>query len=221
GIGKETAKELARRKARVIIACRNIEKARKAAREIFEDTEQQVTIKPLDLQSFKSIREFANDIINTEPRLDVLINNAGMANESRNPDLTEDGCEPCFQANYLGHFLLTVLLAGLLRKSAPSRVVNVSSVLHLVGSVDHLEQKMLGATRPHKSLMVYADSKLAQVVFTRTLARKLKRDGVTVNVLQPGTVKTDILKPGNSIIGLTIFIMAVLFGKVTLFLFNI
>ncbi|XP_040069056.1 retinol dehydrogenase 13-like, partial [Ixodes scapularis] len=111
GIGKETAKELARRKARVIIACRNIEKARKAAPEIFEDTEQQVTIKLLDLQSFKSVREFANDIINTEPRLDVLINNAGMTNESRNPDLTEDGCEPCFQANYLGHFLLTVLLA--------------------------------------------------------------------------------------------------------------
>ncbi|CAN7940846.1 unnamed protein product, partial [Ixodes hexagonus] len=212
GIGKETAKDLARRKARVIIACRNLDKARKAAREILEDSQQHVIIKHLDLASFKSVREFANDITTTESRLDVLINNAGIGNTSEEPELTEDKCEPCFQANYLGHFLLTVSLAGLLKSSAPSRVVNVSSHVHHLGSLDSLEQKMLGASRPSKPTAVYADSKLAQVVFTRTLARKLKGHGVTVNALHPGVVNTDIIKNNRllSIIGL-------LFGKVGFF----
>ncbi|KAG0415078.1 hypothetical protein HPB47_007742 [Ixodes persulcatus] len=78
GIGKETAKELARRKARVIIACRNLQKAEMAAREIFEETQQPVVIKPLDLASLTSVRAFAEDIMRTESRLDVLINNAGV-----------------------------------------------------------------------------------------------------------------------------------------------
>ncbi|KAL1434709.1 hypothetical protein MTO96_011410 [Rhipicephalus appendiculatus] len=128
GIGKETAKELARRKARVILACRNVQRAHKAAQDIFADTGETVVVKQLDLCSFKSVRAFAEDIIRTEPRLDVLINNAGNI-----PDkllLTEDGYEVGLQSNYLGHFLLTILLTELLKKSAPSRVVNLSSVLH-------------------------------------------------------------------------------------------
>ncbi|EEC19279.1 short-chain dehydrogenase, putative [Ixodes scapularis] len=80
GIGKETAKELARRKARVILACRNLEKADKAMQEIFEETQQKVVIKRLDLASLRSVREFADDILKTESRLDVLVNNAGLIN---------------------------------------------------------------------------------------------------------------------------------------------
>ncbi|CAN7995987.1 unnamed protein product, partial [Ixodes pacificus] len=80
GIGKETAKELARRKARVILACRNLEKADKARQEIFEETQQKVVVKRLDLASLRSVREFADDILKTESRLDILVNNAGLIN---------------------------------------------------------------------------------------------------------------------------------------------
>ncbi|XP_075535241.1 retinol dehydrogenase 12-like isoform X3 [Dermacentor variabilis] len=110
GIGKETAKELARRKARVILACRNLQRAQAAARDIFAETGEAVVVKQLDLCSFKSVRAFAADVVRTEPRLDVLINNAGNI-----PDklmLTEDGYEVGLQSNYLGHFLLTILLTG-------------------------------------------------------------------------------------------------------------
>ncbi|KAM7281902.1 retinol dehydrogenase 11 [Ixodes scapularis] len=119
GIGKETAKELARRKARVILACRNLEKADKAMQEIFEETQQKVVIKRLDLASLRSVREFADDILKTESRLDVLVNNAGLINDTSKVQLTEDGYEVCFQSNYLGHFLLTILLSG---KESVSRV---------------------------------------------------------------------------------------------------
>uniref|UniRef100_A0A1S4LA05 Uncharacterized protein n=2 Tax=Ixodes scapularis TaxID=6945 RepID=A0A1S4LA05_IXOSC len=111
-IGKETAKELARRKARVILACRNINKGQEAANEIFLETQQAVVVKHLDLSSLKSVRDFARDIVFTEPRLDVLINNAGMTLVDDQLHLTEDGYELAFQTNYLGHFLLTMLLLG-------------------------------------------------------------------------------------------------------------
>ncbi|CAN7944400.1 unnamed protein product [Ixodes hexagonus] len=112
GIGKETAKELARRKARVILACRNLDKAKEAAQEILEETQQPVIVKQLDLASLKSVREFAEDILRTESRLDVLINNAGISTYDEKAVLTEDGFEVCFQSNYIGHVLLTLLLAG-------------------------------------------------------------------------------------------------------------
>lgn len=192
GIGKETAKKLARRKARVILACRNTRKAEEAAREIFEETERDVVVKHLDLASFKSVREFAADIIKTEPRLDVLINNAGMVNYWSKPRLTEDGCEVCFQTNYLGHFLLTVLLAGLMKKSAPSRVINVTSDMHIWGSIQRLQEKVTGSYSARHPAIVYADTKRAQLVSTRALARKLKPHGITVNAVHPGLTKTGI-----------------------------
>ncbi|KAG0425210.1 hypothetical protein HPB47_027613 [Ixodes persulcatus] len=111
GIGKETAKELARRNARVILACRNQDKARLAARDILSDTGNQVVCMQLDLCSLKSVRRFAKDILEREDRLDVLINNAGIMPPVRR-DETEDGFESTFQANYLGPFLLTHLLLG-------------------------------------------------------------------------------------------------------------
>lgn len=122
GIGKETAKELARRKARVILACRNVHRAQKAAQDIFAETGETVVVKQLDLCSFKSVRAFAEDIIRTEPRLDVLINNAGNI-----PDkliLTEDGYEVGLQSNYLGHFLLTILLTGVTVNAVHPGAVN-------------------------------------------------------------------------------------------------
>ncbi|XP_040061926.3 retinol dehydrogenase 12 [Ixodes scapularis] len=191
GIGKETAKELARRKARVILACRNINKGQEAANEIFLETQQAVVVKHLDLSSLKSVRDFARDIVFTEPRLDVLINNAGMTLEDDQLHLTEDGYELAFQTNYLGHFLLTMLLLDLLKKTAPSRVVNVSSGLHHVGATDHMEERMRGMLRSSPTL-TYSHTKMANVMFTIELAKRLKNDGVTVNALHPGMIETGI-----------------------------
>ncbi|EEC09038.1 dehydrogenase, putative [Ixodes scapularis] len=211
GIGKETAKELARRKARVIIACRNLQKAGRAAREIFEETQQSVIIKPLDLASLTSVRAFAEDIMRTEARLDVLINNAGVMR----PDvkLTKDGYEECFQTNYLGHCLLTLLLLGLLKKSVPSRIVNLSSFLHHLGNVDNLQAKAKGTDFGPLSMFIYFHTKLAIIVFTRALASKLKGHGVTANSVHPGVVETDMGGCVTGIFSLMRLLTLKLYGK--------
>lgn len=189
GIGKETAKELARRKARVIIACRNINKAQEAADEIFRETQQTVVVKHLDLSSFKSVRDFVRDIVFTEQRLDVLINNAGTTLGDDKLHLTEDGYEVSFQTNYLGPFLLTILLLDLLKKTAPSRVVNVSSSLHHLGATDRVEERIRGSLRSNP-LLSYSNTKIANIMFTVELAKMLKSKGVTVNAVHPGMVYT-------------------------------
>ncbi|CAN8020771.1 unnamed protein product [Ixodes persulcatus] len=204
-MGKATAKELARRKARVIIACCDLKEADQAAREIFAETKVDVIVKYLDLASFESVRSFAQDVIATEPRLDVLINNAGIMLGSEEVELTRDGYERAFQVNYLGPFLLTMLLVGLLKASAPSRVINVTSMLHLLGSAERFEDRARGTHPVADPLAVYCDSKLALVLFTRALAATLRDkgissrifystldSGVTVNAVHPGLVKTSI-----------------------------
>ncbi|KAM7289254.1 retinol dehydrogenase 12 [Ixodes scapularis] len=192
GMGKATAKELARRKARVIIACCDLKEADQAAKEIFAETKVDVIVKYLDLASFESVRSFAQDVIATEPRLDVLINNAGIMLGSEEVELTRDGYERAFQVNYLGPFLLTMLLLGLLKASAPSRVINVSSMLHLLGSAERFDDRAHGTHPVADPLAVYCDSKLALVLFTRALAATLSDKGVTVNAVHPGLVRTSI-----------------------------
>ncbi|CAN7996250.1 unnamed protein product [Ixodes hexagonus] len=190
GIGKETAKELARRKARVIIACRNVNKAQEAADEIFRETQQTVVVRHLDLSSLRSLRNFAREIVFTEQRLDVLINNAGVA-QADELQLTEDGYELSFQTNYLGHFLLTMLLLDLLKKTAPSRVVNVSSLMYHFGATDRMEERIRGKLRSNPTL-TYSHTKMANLMFTIELAKMLKSKGVTVNALHPGMVQTGL-----------------------------
>ncbi|XP_037564261.1 retinol dehydrogenase 12-like [Dermacentor silvarum] len=190
GIGKETAKELARRGARVILACRSTAKGQRAADEILVETGCSVVVRQLDLCSLKSVRQFADDIARSEERLDVLVNNAGIFPDRM--QLTDDGFEECFQANYLGHFLLTLLLTGMLKKCAPSRVVNLTSGLHHLGHTQRLEERARGTHPWVTPTLAYSDSKMAVVCFTRTLARKLKTHGVTVNAVHPGIVKTTI-----------------------------
>ncbi|GFG37272.1 hypothetical protein Cfor_10964 [Coptotermes formosanus] len=188
GIGKETARDLARRGAKVILACRNLEEGNKARVDIVQSTGNTlVEVQHLDLSSLDSVRKFASNIINTEPRLDVLVNNAGAGGIGNK--VTADNLQLGMQVNHFGPFLLTCLLVELLKKSAPSRIVMVSSGLHMSArfDIDNLNfEKWFG------SHQVYCCSKLANILTANVLARKLKGTGVTVNSLHPGVVLTDI-----------------------------
>ncbi|XP_063907381.1 retinol dehydrogenase 14-like [Zophobas morio] len=188
GIGKETAKEIARRGARVILACRNLETAKKARDEIVEQTNNQdVVVKKLDLSSQKSIREFAEDILKTEAKLDVLLHNAGMATDKI--QMTEDNLELTMATNHFGPFLLTHLLIDLLKKSAPSRIVVVASELYRLVS---LNLDNINPTRSWFVPRLYYVSKYANICFTKELARRLDDTGVTANCVHPGLINTGI-----------------------------
>ncbi|XP_068675242.1 retinol dehydrogenase 13-like [Montipora foliosa] len=188
GIGRETALDLAGRGARVILACRNVPKAQEVADEILKKTgNSKVLVKELDLASLKSVRNFARDINETEERLDILINNAGIM---RCPYWkTEDGFEMQLGVNHLGHFLLTNLLLDLLQRSQPSRIINVSSLAHTRGKIrfDDLQSE-----KEYNPGQAYAQSKLANVLFTRELSKKLEDTDVIVASLHPGAVKTEL-----------------------------
>ena len=175
GIGKETALDFAKRGARVILACRDEEKATKAAKDIIAKTgSDKVLVRILDLSSFESVRAFAKVINETEERLDILVNNAGLATPYQ---LTKDGYETVFQVNYLSHFLLTLLLMEKIKKSVPSRIVNVSSKLHDSKHVKlQLDDFVLSKEKFH-GFQRYSESKLAQVVFTRELSQRLEGEG--------------------------------------------
>lgn len=188
GIGKETAVDLARRGARVILACRDMDRANRAAEDIRKQSgNDNVIVKKLDLASLQSVRQLAKDVLATEERLDILINNAGIMSCPKWQ--TEDGFEMQFGVNHLGHFLLTNCLLDLLKKSSPSRIVNVSSLAHERGQIyfDDINQEK--DYRPWKS---YGQSKLANVLFTRELAKKLQGTGVTTYSLHPGVIRTEL-----------------------------
>jgi len=141
---------------------------------------------PLDLASFASIRSFAERVLDEYPSLDVLVNNAGGLLSQRK--LTQDGLEMTFGVNHLGHFLLTELLTDRLLASAPARVVNVSSIGHRFGAISFADP--MYEQRPYNPTEAYNQSKLANVLFTVELARRLDGTGVSANSLHPGAVRT-------------------------------
>ncbi|XP_059058816.1 retinol dehydrogenase 14-like [Achroia grisella] len=186
GIGFEIAKSLAKRGAKVILACRNEETACIARDKIIAQTNNSAVIfKPLDLASLKSVRAFCQDIIETEDKLDILVNNAGIASSSNT--YTEDGIIELMQVNHFAPFLLTLLLMPLLKKQ-PSRILNTSSILHYLGAVDlvNLNKKSCNDVK------CYMNSKLCNVLFTAELARRLRETEVVVNAIHPGIVNTGI-----------------------------
>ena len=191
GIGKETALDLAKRGARVIMACRDLKKGETALNDIVEKTgSKNVVLKQLDLASLKSVRTFAEDINQNEPHLHVLINNAGVM---MIPELTktEDGFEMQMGVNHLGHFLLTNLVVDLLKKSTPSRIVVVSSVAHWLMTKE-MKFDNINSEVSYDKGDAYGQSKLANVLFVRELATRLKETGVTANSLHPGAVSTEL-----------------------------
>ncbi|XP_071036813.1 retinol dehydrogenase 11-like isoform X2 [Parasteatoda tepidariorum] len=205
-----TAMDMARRNARVLLACRNVEKANKVAEEIKKTTgNQNVFVKVLDLTSFASVRACAKSVLETEEKLHVLINNAGIAG-LKNRKLTEDGCENTMQSNHLGHFLLTLLLLDLLKRSSPSRIINVSSEAH---RYQRLDIEDLSNKKGLNSIYVYGNTKLANVLFTAELADRLQGSGVTVNSLHPGVVNSDFLTPLDGLYSILMRILFFVVGK--------
>ncbi|XP_053407647.1 retinol dehydrogenase 12-like isoform X6 [Mercenaria mercenaria] len=193
GIGYFTALDFARRNARVILACRDLVKGQEAVEKIRGQTgnTDNVVIK-LDLSLMKSVREFAEQINKQEARLDILVNNAGMAGLPLTK--TDEGFEVMYATNHFGHFLLTNLLLGLLKKSQPSRIVNVSSMAHRWSK--GIDFDNLKAEKSYSITDTYFSSKLANILFTRELARKLEGTGVqmTLCAVHPGLVQTQLLR---------------------------
>ncbi|KFB37597.1 short-chain dehydrogenase [Anopheles sinensis] len=188
GIGKETARDLAKRGARIIMACRNMETAKQAQDEIVKETgNQNVVVMKLDLSSQASVREFAAEVLRTERKLDVLVHNAGFA-ETFRKSKSVDGVEFTMATNHYGPFLLTHLLIDLLKRSSPSRIVVVASELYRFASVN------LNNLNPVNTLpaYLYYVSKCANIMFTRELARRLEGTSVTANCLHPGMIDSGI-----------------------------
>ncbi|KAK5873406.1 hypothetical protein PBY51_018449 [Eleginops maclovinus] len=189
GIGKETSRELAARGARVVMACRDLTRAESAAEEIRQETGNgNVVIRHLDLSSLYSVRQFTKEFLQTEDRLDVLINNAGVMMCPL--WLTEDGFETQLAVNHLGHFLLTNQLLPMLKSSAPSRVVIVSSIAHKGGQVDLDDLSF--SSRAYSPLQSYRQSKLCNVLFSRELSSRTRGSGVSSFCLHPGVIRTEL-----------------------------
>ncbi|KAL6488703.1 hypothetical protein MHYP_G00024440 [Metynnis hypsauchen] len=188
GIGKETAIDLSKRGARIIMACRDMEKADAALKEVIEASgNQNVVTKKLDLSDSKSIREFAQSINSEEKAVNILINNAGVM--ACPYGKTADGFEMQIGVNHMGHFLLTYLLLDLIKRSAPARIINVSSMAHKWGTIN-LDD--LNSEQSYDKMKAYSQSKLANVLFTRCLAKKLEGTVVTAYALHPGVVQTEL-----------------------------
>ncbi|XP_026578897.1 dehydrogenase/reductase SDR family member 13-like [Pseudonaja textilis] len=188
GIGKATAVDLARRGARVILACRDKARGESAMYDIRRESgNSEVILMILDLASLSSVRDFAQTFLASEPRLDILINNAGVVKGGQ----TADGFDLVFQVNHLGHFLLTHLLLDQLKRCVPSRIVILSSGMHFFGKIDFqtIHKSGEGMWKPIQS---YCNSKLANILHARELAKRLEGTNVTCYAVHPGSVGTEI-----------------------------
>lgn len=200
GIGLETAVALAKAGARVVIVTRDAAKGKAARAEIVRRSgNDAVTFFTADFGSQKAIRKLAAELDAQLPRIDVLVNNAGAINGERK--LTPEGIETTFGVNHLGYFLLTGLLLDKLKASAPSRIVNVASEAHRGASMNFDD---LGGEKSYSSWNAYCQSKLANILFTRELARRLEGSGVTANCLHPGVVATGFGRSGGALMRLAV-----------------
>lgn len=199
GIGKYTVLDFYRRGCRVIMACRSTEKAEAAKEEIIEQLKGQpdlgqIIVKCLDLSSCKSVRECAQEILDEEPRIDILLNNAGVMMCPKS--YTEDDFEMQFGTNHLGHFLFTLLLLPRIIKSAPARIVNVSSSAYTWGTIDFNDLNW--KTKDYAAAASYGQSKLANILFTKELAKRLEGTNVHTYALHPGVVDTELQRHFDS-----------------------
>jgi NAD(P)-dependent dehydrogenase (short-subunit alcohol dehydrogenase family) len=195
GIGKETAKEIAKLGAKVYMACRSLDSANEAREEIIKETKNEnVFVKKLDLASLDSIKEFATSFKNEEAKLDVLINNAGIA--SRSKKLNNAGVELTFAINVLGHHYLTKLLIDILEKSSPSRIINVASEYAGGLDLDDINYDK----RSYDTTAAYKQSKQANRMLTREWANNLQSKKISVYSMTPGWVPgTDLFREQSTL----------------------
>jgi NAD(P)-dependent dehydrogenase (short-subunit alcohol dehydrogenase family) len=182
GLGREVARRLAAAGDHVIVHGRDLQRGSELVAEIQEEGRGSARFYAADFASFREVRALARAIARDYARLDVLVNNAGIWLEGPRR-LSEDGCELHFQVNYLAGFLLTRELLPLLRESAPARIVNVSSMAQRPIDFDNVMLE-----EGYSDGRAYAQSKLAQVMFTLDLATELEGTGVTANALHPATM---------------------------------
>ena len=200
GIGRETARGLAGMGARVIMVCRSRERGEDARQDIVKSTgNEAVELELADLSAIADTRRAGEALASRLDRLDVLVNNAGAMHTSRTT--TVNGFETTFAVNHLSYFLLTHTLLPLLKQSAPARIVNVSSRAHERAKMNFDD---LHGERGYSIGGAYGQSKLANVLFTYELARRLEGTNVTANCLHPGVVRTGFGKNSGGILGTTV-----------------
>ena len=188
GIGEEAAKELNKMGAEIVFVARNKEKGEQLKAELKEATGKESTMILANLSSQAEVKSAAEKFLSMEKPLDILLNNAGIMNRERN--ITEDGLEEVFSVNHLAYFTFTLMLIDKLKSTEGSRVVNVASGAHQF--VKEMNFGDLQSEKVFKPMQVYGQSKLANILFTKSLANKLADHGVTVNCLHPGFVSTGI-----------------------------
>ena len=184
---------MAKRQARVIMACRSVERGEKAAEEVRRASgSSNVVFQQLDLASLTSVRRFCERVLKEEPHIDILINNAGIM--ACPYWKTEDGFEMQFGVNHLGHFLLTNLLLDRLKEAPAARIVNVSSGAHGYAMAKGINFDDINSEKSYNTMKAYGQSKLANILFTRSLARQLEGTTVTTNSLHPGVIRTELTR---------------------------
>ncbi len=200
GIGKETARKLLAKNYHVVIVGRSEQRCIQTIEEISTPaTRERIDYMLCDLSSQKQLHQLADQFHQEYEHLDVLINNAGVFNNQR--ETTPEGLEATFAINHLSYFTLTLLLMDVLKTSLPSRIINVSSMVHMDASMywDDLQLE-----HQYDGYLAYAQSKLANVLFTYELARRLDKKGMTVNCLHPGVISTKLLHAGFAMGGASV-----------------
>jgi len=207
GVGKETAMGLASLGGNVVIVCRNKNKGEAAWAEVkAKSRNENVDLMLADLSSLNSVRTLAGSFKAKYGKLDVLVNNAGEILSKRH--VTVDGLERTFASNHLGHFLLTNLLLDTIKASTPARIVNITSEAHR-GAKIHFDD--LQGEKSYSAFRAYGQAKLANVLFTYELAKKLEGTGVTANCLHPGVVRTGFGHDDSGLMSLVIWIASPFF----------
>ena len=202
GIGQESAKALNNMGAEIVFVARNEEKGNFLKQQLKNDSGRDATMIIANLSSQAEVKRAANEFLALEKPLDILLNNAGIMNRERNE--TVDGLEEVFSVNHLAYFTLSLMLSEKLRQTENSRIINVASGAHQF--VKDMNFDDLQSEKTFKPLQVYGQSKLANILFTKSLSEKLLNSGVTVNCLHPGFVSTGIGSNNKGIWNLLMFL---------------
>ena len=202
GIGQESAKALNNMGAEIVFVARNEEKGNFLKQQLKNDSGRDATMIIANLSSQAEVKRAANEFLALEKPLDILLNNAGIMNRQRTE--TVDGLEEVFSVNHLAYFTLSLMLLDKLKQTENSRVINVASGAHQF--VKDMNFDDLQSEKTFKPLQVYGQSKLANILFTKSLSEKLLNSGVTVNCLHPGFVSTGIGSNNKGIWNLLMFL---------------